>query len=101
MGETVGFGDAEGLRAFLSEHPKTAVGVVIYRGNEIMALGENIVALPHSLILGMQVHPTKRRADMERVRENVEWRNSKEFQDEATKKRVAATRATNEAKKKN
>jgi transcriptional regulator with XRE-family HTH domain len=43
----------------------------------------------------------KRRADMERVRENVEWRNSKEFRDEATKKRVAATRATNEAKKKN
>jgi len=38
---------------------------------------------------------------MERVRENVEWRKSKNFQDEATKKRIAAIRATNAAKKKN
>lgn len=53
MSETVGFGDAEGLRALLSEHSKTAVGVVIYRGNEITSLGENIVALPLGLILGI------------------------------------------------
>lgn len=43
----------------------------------------------------------QRRTDMERVRENVEWRNSDEFQKEATRKRVEATRRTNEEKKKN
>lgn len=52
-GDTVTFSDAEGIRAFLSEHPKNAVGIVIYRGKEIKHLDERIVALPLSLILGM------------------------------------------------
>lgn len=51
--DTVTFSDAEGIRTFLAEHPKNAVGIVIYRGKEIKHLDERIVALPLSLILGM------------------------------------------------
>lgn len=43
----------------------------------------------------------KRRADMEHVRQNVEWRNSDNFKQEATEKRLQATKKTNQAKKKN
>jgi hypothetical protein len=40
------------------------------------------------------VRHEKRGEDMERVRENVEWRNSVEFQDEVTRKRVASMQRT-------
>lgn len=53
MSDAVTFADAEGIRIFLAEHPKNAVGFVIYRGKEIRRLDEKIVALPLSLILGM------------------------------------------------
>lgn len=43
----------------------------------------------------------KRRADMARVRENVEWRNSVEFKNQAAEKRAQSARRTNEAKKQN
>lgn len=43
----------------------------------------------------------KRHADMLRVRENVEWRNSQEFQDEANRKRVESNFKTNYLKKQN
>jgi len=43
----------------------------------------------------------KRRADMGRVRENVEWRNSQESEREAMHERVQTIKRTNEAKKKN
>lgn len=52
-------------------------------------------------IISPHIYHAQRRADMQLARENVEWRNSKEFQAEATKKRVAGIRATNEAKKRN
>lgn len=41
----------------------------------------------------------KRRADMERVRENVEWRNSDEFQQEAKRKRTEGIRKINKVRK--
>jgi hypothetical protein len=43
----------------------------------------------------------KRIVDMARVRKNVEWRLSEEFKQEATRKRLAATKKPNEEKKKN
>lgn len=43
----------------------------------------------------------KRIADMERVRQNVEWRNSGEFRQEASRKRVEAAKRTGDANKKN
>jgi len=52
LSETVTFSDAAGLRIFLADHPKNAVGIVIYRGNEIKHLDEKIVALPLQRILG-------------------------------------------------
>lgn len=53
MSERVSFADADNLRLFLAEHSRTAVGAVIYQGNEIKRLDENIVALPLSVILGV------------------------------------------------
>lgn len=53
MSDSVQFADADGLRAFMTEHPKTKWGVVIYRGREIRYLDEKIVALPLSLMLGL------------------------------------------------
>lgn len=53
MNERVNFADADSLRLFLAEHSRTAVGAVIYQGNEIKRLDENIVALPLSVILGI------------------------------------------------
>jgi hypothetical protein len=52
MSETVTFADAEGIRLFLAEHPKNAVGIVIYCGKQIKHLDEKIVAVPLNLILG-------------------------------------------------
>ncbi len=43
----------------------------------------------------------KRSNDMQRIRENVEWRNSQEFRDEANRKRVEANSKTNYLKKQN
>jgi hypothetical protein len=43
----------------------------------------------------------KRHTDMQRIRENVEWRTSQEFQAEANRKRVESNARTNSAKKEN
>lgn len=40
-------------------------------------------------LISPYVRHTKRRTDMERVRQNVEWRNSEKFQQEAVRKRIA------------
>ena len=53
MSEKVSFADADGLRLFLEEHPKTASGAIVYRGQEIRRLGDRIVALPLALLLGL------------------------------------------------
>jgi len=53
MSDSVSFADADGLRLFLAEHPKAVSGAVIYRGQEIRRLDEQIVALPLSVILGL------------------------------------------------
>ncbi len=53
LSESVSFFDADALRAFLVEHPKNAVGLVIYRGDAIKRLDEKIVALPLGLLLGV------------------------------------------------
>lgn len=55
MTESVGFGDAEGLRFFLDEHEKAVGGVLLYCGHEIRRLGDNLVALPMELILGSSI----------------------------------------------
>lgn len=47
------------------------------------------------------IRHSKRHADLERVRENVAWRNSKEFQNQATQKRIEAKKLTNLQKKRN
>lgn len=52
-------------------------------------------------LISPYIRHAKRRADMERVRQNVEWRSSEEFQQEANRKRVESNRKTLEAKKKN
>lgn len=51
-------------------------------------------------LIAPYIHHTKRRADMELVRQNVEWRSGEEFQQEANRKRVESNRKTFEAKKK-
>lgn len=53
MSDKVGFGDTQGLRLFLQEQPKAASGAIIYCGKEVRVLGERIIALPLSLVLGM------------------------------------------------
>lgn len=45
--------DADGLRAFLEEYPKTLIAIIIYLGNEIRYLGERILALPWTMITGL------------------------------------------------
>lgn len=52
-------------------------------------------------LLALYLRHEKRRTDMERVRQNVEWRNSNDFKQAATDKRIQSTRRSNAAKKKN
>jgi len=46
-----GYGDAAGLRAFLSEYPQ-AVGLLLHTGREIRRLDEKIIAVPWTLVTG-------------------------------------------------
>lgn len=46
MTTRVGFEDAQGLAAFMSEHEQAVGGLLIYLGTEIKRLGERIVAVP-------------------------------------------------------
>ncbi len=44
--------DAAGLHAFLDEHPKTApFGVLLYGGDEVVAMAERVVAIPLVLVM--------------------------------------------------
>jgi hypothetical protein len=52
MSDSVGFSDAEGLRFFLDEHPKTVGAILLYGGNEIRRLGDQVIALPIEFVLG-------------------------------------------------
>jgi len=52
MSDNVAFTDADNLRLFMVEHPKTTAGIIIYRGQEVRRLDEKIVALPLALITG-------------------------------------------------
>ena len=45
-------GDAAGLRAFLTEHPRVVGGLLLYTGQDIRRLDENILAVPCPLVTG-------------------------------------------------
>jgi uncharacterized protein len=46
------YGDANGIRAFLADHPDAVGGLVLHSGDEIRWLGEHILAVPWTLITG-------------------------------------------------
>jgi hypothetical protein len=46
------YGDAEGLRLFLREHPQAVGGALIHRGSEIRRLDERIIAIPWTMVTG-------------------------------------------------
>jgi uncharacterized protein len=48
----VSYGDASGLRAFLSDHPEASSGLLLYGGTDIRRLGERIVAAPWTMVTG-------------------------------------------------
>jgi len=52
LGRTARHQDAKSLRLFLSEYPGCALGVLVYCGDEIVRLGEKIVALPWQVLAG-------------------------------------------------
>lgn len=47
-----GYGDANGLNAFLSHHPDAAGGLLLHGGTEIRRLGERILAAPWTMVTG-------------------------------------------------
>lgn len=51
------------------------------------------------LLLSPYLHHPKRRSDMERVQENVEWRDSEEFQLEAQRKRMQSKKSRSQIDK--
>jgi hypothetical protein len=53
-GDEVDFVIEHGRRviAFLSHHPDAVAGVLLYCGDEIMQLGEKVIALPWQMIAG-------------------------------------------------
>jgi predicted AAA+ superfamily ATPase len=48
----VGYGDADGIRAFVADHPEAVGGLVLHSGTEIRWLGEHILAVPWTMITG-------------------------------------------------
>jgi predicted AAA+ superfamily ATPase len=46
------FRDVSGIRTFLDQHPQTSGGLLITSGNEIRRMGENILAIPWTLLSG-------------------------------------------------
>jgi len=52
--ENVRFADADALRAFMAEYPETAAGVVVYTGNAVRMLGERLVAVPWTVLAGVE-----------------------------------------------
>jgi predicted AAA+ superfamily ATPase len=47
-----GYGDTMGLKAFLADHPDAIGGLLLHNGVEIRWLGENILAVPWTLVTG-------------------------------------------------
>jgi predicted AAA+ superfamily ATPase len=47
-----GFRDLGGIQTFLQHHPAAVGGILFHGGKETRRMGENIVALPWSLITG-------------------------------------------------
>lgn len=50
--EHPGYGDAAGLRTFLTEHTRASGGLLLHGGSHIRLLDENIIALPWRLVTG-------------------------------------------------
>ena len=46
------FGDAENLRLFMEEYPETTAALLIHAGHEVKYLGEKIVAVPWTALVG-------------------------------------------------
>ena len=46
------YSDANGIRAFMADHPDATGGLVLHGGNEIRWLGERILAVPWTMIAG-------------------------------------------------
>jgi predicted AAA+ superfamily ATPase len=48
----IAYRDLVGLQTFLEQHPDSSGGLMIYGGNEIRRMGENILAIPWTVITG-------------------------------------------------
>ncbi len=46
------FRDTSGLQTFLEQHPRAVGGLLIYGGSKIRRMGENILAVPWTLVTG-------------------------------------------------
>lgn len=51
-GRRVTFADGKGIRAFMAGNENCRAGVIVYRGDEVIALGSRVVAVPWQLIAG-------------------------------------------------
>ena len=47
-----GYGDTNGLKAFLADHPDAVGGLLLHGGTEIRWLGEHILAVPWTMVTG-------------------------------------------------
>lgn len=47
-----GYGDTNGLKAFLADHPDAVGGLLLHSGAEIRWLGERIMAVPWTMVTG-------------------------------------------------
>jgi hypothetical protein len=50
LGPRAHYSDVKGLEVFAKEYPEARAGVLLYCGEEVIRLGERIVALPWSLL---------------------------------------------------
>ena len=48
----IAYRDLVGFQTFLEQHPDSSGGLVIYGGNEIRRMGENLLAIPWTMITG-------------------------------------------------
>jgi predicted AAA+ superfamily ATPase len=47
-----GYGDTDGLKAFLADHPDALGGLLLHGGREIRRLGDHILAVPWTMLTG-------------------------------------------------
>jgi len=50
LSQTARYDDVRGLERFLASHPACRAGLLVYAGDEIVRLGEKIVAVPWTAI---------------------------------------------------